>query len=406
MLSIIKKIIYKFITPNTVHTIKMAMLKIFSLKVSVDSVYEIQSLGKKNTDVFFGYYDISPFSPKGDKIVYLALNKENNAADIVIQDLNTNSEHIISNTSAWNWQQGCRVRWLPNKEESIIFNDVKDTQYVSKIINLTNNECKFLNWPLYDIDRFGQYGLTIDFSRLGKYRPGYGYTNFDYIEPLTLLSEGISIVDIENNTIDKILTYEEIFNKLSDPNINIENCYINHLSYSPSSKKFLFFWIQIIKGVHKASLFVYDMLEEKLVLLENTLSVSHYDWIDDQSIIVTAYNDSRDCKYFIYNLNGDRKAFLPELLIQDGHPTWINENLVVSDTYPDKYGYQKIISIRQVDKKIETLLEIYSSYKIHGEKRCDLHPRVDNENKIICFDSNTHGKRNIKLMRGCNMDEC
>lgn len=398
MKSIIKKIVYSFLNENQVHSIKMLAMKSVSLKSNIITNYDVETFGMKDSNAFFGYYDISPFSHCGEKILYLQINKSN-MADILVRNLKTNDEIIAGCTKSWNWQQGCRVRWLPGNDNTIIYNDFNNLKYFTKIVDLNNNFTRCLDWPLYDINNTGRFGVTVDFSRLGYYRPGYGYTNIGYIEPSSILNEAISIVDIHLNTIEKIITYEDIWKSLGGSGINLRDCYINHISYCPSGNKFLFFWVQIINGVHHASLLVYDITQKRILVLEDDLSVSHYDWIDDESIVITAYDNHRKCGYYIYSLDNTKKALLPEVLNEDGHPTWIDENILVSDTYTDKYGYQKIICIDINQNKIETIIEIYSSYKISGEKRCDLHPRVNKSNNTICFDSNTNGIRKINILK-------
>lgn len=182
---------------------------------------------------------------------------------------------------------------------------------------------------------------------------------------------------------------------------NYSKYYINHLSFSPTGDKFLFFWINIKdNGIHMANLLVYDFKKEELIVLENKLSVSHYDWIDDERIIVTAYNEKRECRYYIYNVNGERTNLLHDILTNDGHPTWLGNNKIITDTYIDKYGFQKILYVDIDNRKIDTLIDIYSSYKAFGEKRCDLHPRINNKNDDICFDANVKGNRMLFLLRG------
>lgn len=401
MKKVMKKVLKRFLTDNQIRTLKLKFMKLISLKKEVDTNFSLKSYGDNNTNTFFGYYDISPFSPNSKKILYLSLTNNKKEAEIFLHDLEKDSRSLITTTNAWNWQQGSRLRWKPGSNNKIMFNDFIEGRYITRIKNLYTKDEKIINYPLYDVDSSGKNGITLDFNRLGVLRPGYGYTNTKYFEPESLEHEGIDIIDIESGKSIKKITYSMINEILGNNITDFSKYYINHLSFSPSGNKFLFFWINIKEnGIHHAELWVYDLIKETLDVLERDLSVSHYDWIDDEKIIVTAYNQARECRYYIYNTNGERTDLLHDILKEDGHPTWIGNNKFITDTYPNRYGFQKILYIDIYQQKIETLLDIYSSYKIYGEKRCDLHPRINLMNYDICFDANVKGNRKLYILRG------
>lgn len=403
MNELLKKLLFTFIEKQNFYRYRRFVIKLLSFKKNINTNLEIISFGNKEYDTFFGYYDINPFQK--NKILYLIKNKKENFANIIIKDLENGNDKIIGKTSAWNWQQGARVRWCPNRPNCIMYNDFENNQFVTKIVNILNKNIEVIQCCLYDVDEKGQFGLTLDFLRLGVMRPGYGYTNQNYKKPTSLSEEGIFLVDISKKIKKKIITYD-LISKVNGDNKNVsnyDNCYINHLSFSPSGKKFLFFWIQVTDAnIHNADLLVYDIEKERLNILERELSVSHYDWIDDNSIIVTAYNKNRECRYYIYNVNGERKDFMHNFLTGDGHPTWLGPDTMITDTYVDKKGYQKILNVNYLEQKVEQLIDIYSTYKHSGERRCDLHPRVNEETSEICFDADVKGYRELFLMKGWN----
>lgn len=396
----LKRILKFFFTSEELHIIRMKIKKKFTFKKDINTILNYESVGEVGTNSFFGYYDISPFSENDDEIVYLNLPKDSNVCNIMLYNLITKKKQTVDSTLAWNWQQGSRLRWFPTSNDEIIFNDFKNGKYISKKINIYKKTTEILDYALYDISNDGNFGLTLDFSRLGKLRPGYGYTNIKYIEneENTLFFDGIKVIDLNNNKEIKVISYKVIIEELKKK-VNISKCYINHLSYSPNSEKFLFFFIEIIDKIHKASLVVYDISLEKIIVLEKELSVSHYDWIDNENIIITAYDKNRKCEYYIYNLQNKSSQKI-DFLQGDGHPTWIGDNKFITDTYVDNKGYQKVMHIDLSKKTKIDLLEIYSSYKVYGEFRCDLHPRISNNKKTICIDGNIDGKRKIYFLKG------
>lgn len=400
MKKILKKIVFTLIDRQQFYKYRRLLIKLLSFKKNIITHLDIASYGDKRSDTFFGYYDISPF--QGNQLTYISANKDEKEANIIVRDMDTGKEKVIGKTTAWNWQQGSRLRWVPNRQYYVMYNDYADNRFITKLVNISNGDIGIVQWPLYDIDCNGKFGLTLDFLRLGIMRPGYGYTNLSYSEPKSLNDEGISIVDIVQKTTKRIITYELISEVMGDneKTIHYKNSYINHLSFSPSGKKFLFFWIQIAENnIHQANLLVYDIEKTELTALEKELSVSHYDWIDDESIVVTAYDKNRTCRYYIYNVNGERQDFMHDILAGDGHPTWIGNDDIITDTYVDKNGYQKLLHINLKEEKVEQLVDIYSSYKHYGEKRCDLHPRVNMDTFDICFDADVKGYRKIYLLK-------
>ena len=76
--------------------------------------------------------------------------------------------------------------------------------------------------------------------------------------------------------------------------------------------------------------------------------VSHYTWLDDNKVLAyLSMHDNEDAYYVINvnNLNYTKPKNLNTIANGDGHPTLIDENNIITDTYPDRYGYQKFLCI-------------------------------------------------------------
>ena len=396
--------IKRLFSPRQRRLIKKIYNDIFHHQPKIISDYLVETIDADNS--FFGYYDIVPVNQ--DRILYLKLNKQ--IADIWIYDIVHRTKTRINKTFIWNWQQGCRLRWAKDGK-SIYYNDLRNTKLVSVKYNLVSKDELVFDMPFYDVDRREVYGLSLDFCRLGKKRPGYGYVVGEYCDPSVdeLLDNGVILVNLNTQEKKTVVRYRQLLDcySLETVSEDIKKCYINHLSFSPSGVKFLFFWLMIQpNGIHRASLYVYDIEKEKLTLLENELSVSHYTWKDDNTLLVTAYDQERNCRYYEYNIREKTRNIICEkVLTEDGHPSYISENEIVTDTYPDKYGYERIKYVNIQNGVVQELLRVYHSYKVTGEQRCDLHPRLCDDGRCICFDANISGKRQFMLLKEWKNEE-
>jgi hypothetical protein len=396
----LKKIIppsLRRIIRNVSRITKIHVVRIAKRTPFVCSDYKITFLGEKGKHSFFGYYDISPFNTKTDEVIYLTLSDDLTDADIVLEDLTRKTKQTIVNTKAWNWQQGCRLRWFPGSSDEIIFNDfmgVGGGGYCSKIVDVRTKDERLLHFPLYDINKTGKLGITLDFSRLGIKRPGYGYTVMPYNEPVNLADEGLYLVDIQADISTKILTYRQIAETLKMDIQDYGHIYLNHLCFNPSGDKFMFFYLNAEHPRHEAYLLVYDLKEAVLRVLEPELKISHYVWEDDDHIIGTSLSIT-DCGYYRYDMFGKKTRILPELLIRDGHPSLYKDGKTLTDTYPDKQGYQTLFLFDEKTKGIDVLAKIFSVPKYTGERRTDLHPRFNSNKTRVSFDANINGYRNF-----------
>lgn len=400
----IKHYVSNLLPRNAVLNIKYAYQFFERLKhgrKKVESNLEYWSIAKPHSHVFFGYYDVSPFNPISDEIIYLTLGEREQFVSININKVAKDSEKQIAYSKAWNWQQGVRLRWMPNNSREVIFNDFNGTLYLSRIINVDTREERTVSYPLYDISPDGRYGLTVDFERLGVKRPGYGYTCRSYKEDDHVLeNESIDLVDLESDNKKTIITYKEIAEIEGCESKDFKNNYINHLCFSPSGQKFLFFWLTIEASRHKAYLLVHDLETHQTKLLENQEKVSHYVWEDDDHIICTAQNDNRQEHYYRYTVSsGEKMTLNPSVLNRDGHPSIYNKGVILTDTYPDTMGYQHLYLASTDDTEKEPLLDIYSNCKISGERRTDLHPRLNKGKTLICFDANVNQFRELYFLK-------
>ena len=119
-------------------------------------------------------------------------------------------------------------------------------------------------------------------------------------------------------------------------------------------------------------------------MVDNSIIVSHYCWVTSDKMIITSTKGD----YYIYNLNDCLKEKIDnEYLIHDGHPSYLGNGLIITDTYPLRYDRQHVFIADISNNHYEELLEVYSDPRLFEEKRCDTHPRVTADKKYVTIDS-------------------
>src|SRR5208282_4775621 len=101
---------------------------------------------------FFGYYGIQPWDSTGRNLLSLEVPFQDHPplpdekATIGMVELSSRKFIALSETSAWNFQQGAMMHWLPNSSSGseLIFNDRVGGRAVSVILNVRTRERRIL----------------------------------------------------------------------------------------------------------------------------------------------------------------------------------------------------------------------------------------------------------------------
>ena len=372
-----------------------------------DLLYRKYGIAGKN--VFFGYYDLQQFDAAEERmLVHVAGEKADASkekAQIGYFKTDTGDFVPVTETAAWCWQQGARLRWHPVKEDVILYNDVQDGAYVTREYDLAaGKETGMYCAALYDIDRDASFGLGVNFSRLQRLRPGYGYGTLpDETRGIPAPEEdGLFYVDLQTNLQVLLISLAELASEVEDP--QADEHYINHVSIAPGGRRFLFFHIWTLKGdTHwRTRLCVYDFDTQERIVLEDTDRVSHYAWQGDDRILVTCWGPEKKQYYCVYDvLTGEKTRIEDEHLTQDGHPVFLSaEGWFLADTYPLAHDLQTLFAYDLGSGTYQPMARLYSDPRRYDETRCDLHPRVSPAERYITVDSTCEcGLKQVVLFR-------
>lgn len=378
------------------------------IEVNQEVVDSFDVISHARRHAFAGYYDLQNISPNGEKMFYLSVphhaSPKYNKATIHIYNTNTKNSTKIGKTSAWCWQQGSRLRWMHGSNSKLIYNDFVQGEYISRVIDVESGVVSdFAPVALYDISFVANVGISLNFQRLQTLRPGYGYSRGkDFTKDiLAPVDDGVFAVDLKTKKVRLLYSLKELAGQVvSKPT---DSHYINHISVSPDGKRFMFFhlWTKDSLDMWNMRLLVSDINGSNLVELEKNDIISHYCWVSDDELLVTKVSNEEPC-YILYNIKQGTKTIIDDVnLIYDGHPSFLSgKKWFVSDTYPLNNCIQNLFVYNIENKKYLPILQIFSDPRFYIEKRCDLHPRLNNDNDIVNIDSTfSDGRRKVVIIK-------
>ncbi len=354
----------------------------------------------------------------------------------------------IGFSDSWNWQQGAMLQWLPGKgnEAKAIYNTSKDNHLVSEIVDINTGEKELLSWPIYGITPDGKKSITIDLERSFWCR-AYHYQSVvnNAKEGRVFMDDGIFEINLLTNERKRIISIQEIINVDSRPYFDICKHWLEHVMISPSGDRFCFLHrFSSVDNVMKyhTRLFIADIDGRNLQLVPNwdNQSLSHFGWKSDNEFVIYTVqcptfnldNTQHPSIHRGFNLRkvvvGIIKAIVPEPLVRlikskyqgyyqymiddnnnvslvkkwwgykleiDGHPSFTSDGrFMVTDSYPNAHGFQRLLIIdTKTDKKIQ-LGEIFAALK-GNPASCDLHPKLCKDGKHLCIDTAYDGSHHM-----------
>lgn len=349
--------------------------------------------GHGNT--FAGYYDVSPFNPRNSNLLALHFNKYRAdqkpsvhiKTDVVLCDSTNSICKKIDETSAWNWQQGSRLQWIDY--ERIIYNVYENRKLFSRVYNIETKD--FINIPISANAVCSSFILTLDYVALSKYSE-YGYNGID----VSNILDGVIMAKFDTLDISTVFQENEVLNLISSEiSDRLVKRHINHILISPDETQFIFIYRGELDGKRADYLFYYDLKNKKLEILFQAASlISHYTWKNHYEIIVWAVVDKRSGYYCLNVMSGEYVLIFETP--DDGHPTLLDEDTMLTDTYPNYLSSNQLLTIYDfTNKDSREILSVYHPIIYKKHSRCDLHPSISRDHKLFQIDMRNRGKRTV-----------
>jgi len=359
---------------------------------------------------FFGYYEKPPWNASGSLVLaHEALfndrppGPDDPVSVGVVRLGEGNRYEALATSLAWNWQQGSMLQWHPaDPERLLLHNDRRNGLAVSVVRDTGGREVNQYDRPIYAIAPDGRHAYSVNFARLQSHRPGYGYAGLtdpsaDDPHPR---NDGIHRLDLASGRSELIVSLATLA-AIGDVPPNAFQ-WINHVQTSPDGSRLAFFHIaRMGESDWRARLFACAADGSEPTCLLDAEVVSHYDWLDNGTILIWAKDAGRMGHFFLIDVAGrDRSVIGAGVLVEDGHVSYSpDRKWVLNDTYPDRHDMRTLMVFRWPDAKRIDLARLHSpKSRWWGEIRCDLHPRWNRDGTQVCIDSVHTGQRQMYVL--------
>lgn len=383
-------------------------LGMYALSPKIKSKGDIKRISPNDgMEYFFGYYDKSPWDASDRYMLCLRAKKTHSSvapkevAEVLLFDTHDeNSYKHLGETRAWNVQQGCMLQWLgPDYTNKIIYNDYRDGEYCSVILDIKSNKERLISMPVYSVSQDGKSALSLDFSRLHRLRKGYGYSNLPEITENEKCPDKPCIwhINLENGEVRSIMKYTD-FAKF-EPRKEMENAEhkVNHIMLNPSGDRFMVLHRWIDGSRKYTRLVTVNTDGTEMYNLSDEDMTSHCYWKNESEIVAFAHKNDKGNGYFLMRDKTKKYQQVWSELTSDGHPSYSPDgSMAVTDTYPNRSRVATVYYINE--ENINELVKVFVPFKYDNDLRCDLHPRWNRSGNKICFDSVFEGQRGLYVV--------
>jgi hypothetical protein len=365
---------------------------------------------------WFGYYDKQQFDPSNRYLLANEVEFEHRTPGpqdklrVGMVDLTDGDRWIpFGESKAWGWQQGCMLQWRPGSNSEVVWNDREGDGFVARILDVETGARRTLSRPIYTLSPDGRFGLSADFARIQRMRPGYGYVGLEdpHHEERAPEDAGVWRIDLDSGEVRLVLSLAHVAG-LPHEGRSLEDCwhYFNHLLVSPDGLRFIVLhrWRRRLwypKPVLSLVGFVTRMLTlgvdgSDLFVLDPSGRTSHFIWRDAEHVCAWTKPRGRESGFYLFR---DRTREVEQVgegvMTENGHITYLDlagQQWILNDTYPGLLNREQTPYLYHVPSRRRWDLGYFSlPMRYQGEYRCDLHPRSSNDARLVAIDSPHEG---------------
>ncbi len=395
---------------------------------------------------FFGYHDLCPWDPTNKQLAILRVDPAlgsvpdgSEPAEICLWTPESGAVTVIGETRAWNWQQGARQQWLPGDGRRLIYNRHEAGRLGAVIADLDSGSTTTLPVTVSAVAPDGLSALSPHFARLARYWPSYGMAGEapPGIDAECPDDDGLWRLDLASGAVELMVSVAAAAAVGGERAVTGTAHFLTHPSFSPTGRRICFLHRFFTPdGALYSRLLVGRPDGGELMVIADE-KVSHFDWLNDRTILVWTrelprslaaarrggllatpliqplLNLARKLRpgfkqmllseaYFMADIEAHPKksAMARGLLERDGHPMFTNDRRwMITDTYPDHDRMQTLIlyDVRN-NRRIDIGRFHADPGAGEGDMKCDLHPRWDRDERLVCIDSTDRGLRQCLIV--------
>jgi len=376
-------------------------------------VGEVRAITSGPKHHFFGYYGISPWDGAGKRLVCLQSDfgegeiDADDVATIVLIDLESGKQRKIGDTRTWNFQQGCMMHWLgTDPSGSLVFNDRVEGEARAVVLDVASGDRRVLPRPVAAMSLSGTHAATLNFARLHRTRPGYGYAGVDdpWADDPHPKEDGIYLMDMATGETSLVVSIDAVYNAAEPPDaMKDKEMWLNHVLFSRDGQRLFFLGrFRGLGGILVTAAFTVGLNGEDLrCVIPYSWGASHFDWRNGEQMVVTSrYEAGKIWRHVLFTDGKDDHTVLaPDLLTRDGHSHFSYDGRwMITDTYPDRDRMQHLLLLDMKSRKAARIASFHQPNNFRGEWRCDLHPRWNADATAVCIDSTHDGSRQVYVV--------
>ena len=348
---------------------------------------------------WFGYYDKLEFDPTNRYVLGMEVDFEHRSPTpqdsiaVGMVDLSDGDRWIeLGRSSAWCWQQGSMLQWIPGSQSEVLWNDRDGDHFCCRILDVKSRKLRTIPHPVYAVSPDGKTAVSLDFSRLNDVRPGYGYCGIPdpYADQPAPENSGIYRVDIESGSQEMILSLAEIA-AFGPRMATMEGAKhkFNHLLFSPDGSRFIFLHRWTGPKGRQTRMFTATPEGKDLRIVDDNGLTSHFMWRDPQHILALSHQRTHGTRFYLFEDGGQRTIEVvgKNAMTSDGHCSYLPGNeWILNDTYPQE-GFQHVYLYHVPTGREVSLGHFRAPPQYVGEWRCDTHPRHSRDGRMVVIDA-------------------
>lgn len=379
----------------------------------------IRMLTSGNQNHFFGYYGINPWNRDRTHVLSLEVPFNNRLphagekAAIGLVDMKTGMFNRITETNAWNMQQGCMLHWNPLKpNEEFYFNDVVDGSLVSVRININTGNRTIIADTISGLSKDGKSAVHMNYGRISRLRKVVSYSGTSDPNPDVAYPEddGVFTIDLLTGRKKLAVSYKQMADDILtyNPEIAGQHMWVEHADINRDGTRFLFLprtWNQDASKLETGLYTVGIDGTEMRKLIPYGSSVSHFGWRNNRDLVAT-FNYLKDSRsHAFFTDTAETVQFQGVAPFQwDGHCSFsLDGKWLLTDGSKDMVNFTNSVWLYNMEtgehRKLATMQMLEERF-LKGDARCDLHPRFSDDNSMVCVDAidpNT-GNRQIFIL--------